>query len=85
MAQEYESLAQAARRAGLSTRTLRRRISPGLLPAGGADAEGACCGAGHVVVCLRRGGAGQDCRKADERGDSRSAAIQGPVEGPDRR
>lgn len=33
MAQEYESLAQAARRTGLSTRTLRRRIAAGLLPA----------------------------------------------------
>lgn len=33
MAQEYESLAQAARRTGLSTRTLRRRIAAGPLPA----------------------------------------------------
>lgn len=31
--QHYESLAQAAERTGLSTRTLRRRISAGLLPA----------------------------------------------------
>ena len=33
MTQRYESLAQAAERTGLSTRTLRRRISEGLLPA----------------------------------------------------
>ncbi|MCB0893139.1 MAG: helix-turn-helix domain-containing protein [Propionibacteriaceae bacterium] len=31
--QQYESLAQAAQRTGLSTRTLRRRIAAGLLPA----------------------------------------------------
>lgn len=31
--QRYESLAQAAARTGLSTRTLRRRISMGMLPA----------------------------------------------------
>ena len=31
--QRYESLAQAAQRTGLSTRTLRRRIAAGLLPA----------------------------------------------------
>lgn len=31
--QRYESLAQAAERAGLSTWTIRRRISAGLLPA----------------------------------------------------
>ena len=31
--QRYESLAQAAQRTGLSTRTLRRRIAPGLVPA----------------------------------------------------
>lgn len=31
--QQYESLAQAAQRTGLSSRTLRRRIAAGLLPA----------------------------------------------------
>ncbi len=31
--QQYESLAHAAQRTGLSTRTLRRRIAAGLLPA----------------------------------------------------
>ncbi len=31
--QQYESLAQAAQRTGLSPRTLRRRIAAGLLPA----------------------------------------------------
>ena len=31
--QQYESLAQAAQRTGLSTRTLRPRIAAGLLPA----------------------------------------------------
>lgn len=31
--QRYESLAEAADRTGLSTRTLRRRISAGQLPA----------------------------------------------------
>ena len=31
--QQYESLTQAAQRTGLSTRTLRRRIAAGLLPA----------------------------------------------------
>ena len=31
--QEYESLAQAATRAGMSVRTLRRRVADGSLPA----------------------------------------------------
>lgn len=31
--QQYESLAHAAQRTGVSTRTLRRRIAAGLLPA----------------------------------------------------